>query len=215
MPRLQDVILRGTAGARPLATAVSAGTLYYSTDTATTDRSNGTIWQTYADSGGSGGTSSGITLLPSPLVVEQEEIVYEPPLPVPGPSGSSLVLTTAQKTRQIGITVDGGGSVINAGIKGYKSFPVAGTITGVRLLADQSGSIVFDIWKDTFAAYPPTNADSITAAAQPTLSTQDHSQDTTLTGWTTAVAAGDVFGFNVDSATVVTRVTLELTLVVS
>jgi hypothetical protein len=37
------------------------------------------------------------------------------------------------------------------------------------------------------------------------------SQDTTLTGWTTAVAAGDILRFNVDSATTVTRVTLSLT----
>jgi hypothetical protein len=50
--RLQDVILRGTAAARPLATAVAKGTLYYSTDTQTTDQSDGTNWNTYADGGG-------------------------------------------------------------------------------------------------------------------------------------------------------------------
>jgi hypothetical protein len=31
-----------------------------------------------------------------------------------------------------------------------------------------------------------------------------------LTGWTTTINADDVIGFNVDSATTVTRVTLEL-----
>jgi hypothetical protein len=50
--RLQDVILRGTAAARPLATAVAKGTLYYSTDLATTDQSDGTNWNTYTDGGG-------------------------------------------------------------------------------------------------------------------------------------------------------------------
>lgn len=59
--RLQDVILRGTAAARPLATAVAPGTLYYSTDTVTTDRSTGAVWETYADSG-AGAASS---ILPS------------------------------------------------------------------------------------------------------------------------------------------------------
>lgn len=49
--RLQDVILRGTAASRPLATVVAPGTLYFSTDTLTTDRSDGTNWQTYADGG--------------------------------------------------------------------------------------------------------------------------------------------------------------------
>lgn len=43
--RLQDVILRGTSGARPAATAVAAGTLYFSTDTLSLDRSDGTNWQ--------------------------------------------------------------------------------------------------------------------------------------------------------------------------
>lgn len=44
--RLQDVILRGTAVARPAATAVAAGTIYFSTDTSLLDRSDGTNWQT-------------------------------------------------------------------------------------------------------------------------------------------------------------------------
>jgi hypothetical protein len=174
--RLQDVHLRGTAAARPAATAVAPGTLYYSTDTAVTERSSGTAWESYSDSG-----------TPS----------------------------TPNKTRQIGITVDGGGSVLTTGVKGYRSFPVAGTITGVRLLADQTGSIVIDIWKDTFANYPPTVADTITAAAKPTISASNKSEDTTLTGWTTSVSAGDVFGFNIDSVSTITRIVLELTIVIS
>lgn len=127
----------------------------------------------------------------------------------------SIGLTAAERTRQIGITIDGGGSAITTGVKGYKSFPVAGTITGVRMLADQSGSAVVDIWKDTYANFPPTNADSITASAKPTISAAQKSEDTTLTGWTTSVSAGDVFAFNVDSATTITRLTLELTIVVT
>ena len=78
------------------------------------------------------------------------------------------------------------------------------------MLADQSGSIVVDIWKDTYANYPPVDGDSITASAVPTISTATKSQNTTLTGWTTAIAAGDTLRFNVDSATTVTRVTVSL-----
>jgi hypothetical protein len=117
---------------------------------------------------------------------------------------------------QIGITVDGGGSALTTGLKGFKSCPVTGTITGVRLLADVAGAIVIDIWKDTYANFPPTVADTITAAAKPTIpATNQKAEDTTLTGWTTAVTAGDVFGFNIDSITTITRITLELTIVVS
>jgi hypothetical protein len=117
----------------------------------------------------------------------------------------------ATHTSIVGITIDGGGSVITTGVKGYLTVPVACTITGAKLLADQSGSIVVDVWKDTYANYPPVDADSITASAPPTLSTAIKSNDTTLTGWTTSITAGDVLGFNVDSVTTVTRVHVELT----
>ena len=110
----------------------------------------------------------------------------------------------------IGITVDGGGSAITTGVKGYAEVPFACTIDRATLLADQSGSIVIDVWKDTYANYPPTDADTITASAPPTITTATKSQDATLTGWTTTVTAGDIIGFNVDSATTVTRVHLTL-----
>jgi hypothetical protein len=107
--------------------------------------------------------------------------------------------------------IDGGGSAITTGIKlDIGPFDVAGVIEAVTLLADQSGSIVIDIWKDTYANYPPTVADTITAAAKPTITTATKSQDTTLTGWTTAIAIGNTLRFNVDSITSIQRVTLAL-----
>lgn len=114
----------------------------------------------------------------------------------------------------LGVTIDGGGSAVSTGVKGYRSVPITGTISKVRLLADQAGNAVMDIWKDTYANYPPTVADTITAAAKPTLTAADKYEDTTLTGWTTAVTAGDVLGFNVDSAATITRLTLELEITV-
>jgi len=119
-------------------------------------------------------------------------------------------LATAAKTGTITFVIDGGGSVITTGIKGDLEIPMACTITQATLLADQSGSIVVDIWKDTYANYPPTGADSITASAKPTISTATKSQDATLTGWTTSISAGDTLRFNVDSITTCTRVTLSL-----
>ena len=120
--------------------------------------------------------------------------------------------TWAANLATSGITIDGGGSAITTGVKGYVEVPYAGVITNVTMLADQSGSIVVDIWKDTYANYPPTDADSITASAVPTISAATKSKDSTLTGWTTTVAAGDILGFNVDSASTVTRVSLVLTI---
>jgi len=257
--RLQDVILRGTSGAKPVATLVAPGTIYFSTDLGILERSTGLIWESYSGAGTP--SSSTIVRLGQPFVWESEEYVYEPPIPgppglrgltgptgpaggggsgggsgssipffpdvedmyepaipVPGPPGvpgASGSITAAQKTRQIGVVVDGGASVLTTGFKGYKSFPVAGTIIAVRMLADVSGSIVMDIWKDSYANYPPTVVDTITAAAKPTITTAIKSEDVTLTGWTIAVAAGDVFAFNIDSVSVIKRILLELTIVVT
>jgi hypothetical protein len=110
----------------------------------------------------------------------------------------------------IEFVIDGGGSAITTGVKGFIEVPFGCTITAVRLLADQSGSIVIDIWKDSYANYPPVDADSITASAPATISSATKSEDTTLTGWTTTIAAGNILGFNVDSATTITRVTVSL-----
>lgn len=114
----------------------------------------------------------------------------------------------------ISFVIDGGGAEIADGIKGDIEVPFAWTdITSVRLLADQSGSIVVDIWKDTYANFPATDADTITASAPPTISTATKSEDTTLTGWTVTGSVGDVLRFNVDSCTDIERVTVSLVLV--
>jgi len=110
----------------------------------------------------------------------------------------------------IEFVIDGGGSAITTGVKYYLEVPFACTISGVTLLADQSGSIVLDIWKDTYANYPPTVADTITSAAKPTISSAIKSQDLTLTGWTVTVAKGDILGINVDSAATIEICTVSL-----
>jgi hypothetical protein len=122
----------------------------------------------------------------------------------PAPGGSTAV------RRQITLVVDNGASAITTGFKTWTSIPLAGTLKKWRLLADVSGSIVIDVWRDTYANFPPTVADTITASAKPTLSAATKNESSTLTGWTTAFSAGDVFGFNVDSVTTVKKISLTL-----
>ena len=110
----------------------------------------------------------------------------------------------------IEFVIDGGGATITTGVKGDLSIPFNCTITKATLLADQSGSVVVNIWKDTYANYPPTVADKITASAPPTITSATNSQDSTLTGWTKSITAGDTLRFNVDSCTTIQRVTLAL-----
>lgn len=126
--------------------------------------------------------------------------------------GVGAIGTLASLAIGIPFIIDGGGSAITTGVKGDIEIPFAGTITVNRLFADQTGSIVIDLWKDTYANFPPTVADTITASAKPTLSSAQKSEDSTLTGWTTSVTAGDIIRVNVDSITTCTRVTLSLTL---
>ena len=111
---------------------------------------------------------------------------------------------------QLGITIDGAGSAITTGIKGDLRVPYDCTISNVEVVLDQSGSIVIDIWNDSYANYPAIDGDSITASAPPTVSTATKSKDSTLTGWTLALSAGDYLRFNVDSITTATRATLTL-----
>jgi len=118
------------------------------------------------------------------------------------------VASTGSTAGSFGLTIDGGGSAITTGVKGYITIPYNGTITGWDIFGDTTGSIVVDVWKDTYANFPPTVADTIAGSEKPTLSSAVKNQDTNLTSWTTSVTAGDIVAFNVDSAATVTRVNL-------
>lgn len=106
--------------------------------------------------------------------------------------------------------IDGGSSVLTTGVHGDLEIPFNCTIERVTLLADQTGDVEIDLFVDTFASYPPVVGDSIVAAAPPTITTDDNSQDITLTGWTTALAAGSTIRYNVNSVTTIQRVTIAL-----
>jgi hypothetical protein len=123
---------------------------------------------------------------------------------------ASVTYSTALLIGCLSFLMDGGGDVISTGVKGDLEVPYNCNIDRATLLADQSGSIVIDVWKDTYANYPPTIADTITASAKPTLATAVKSQDATLTGWTKAVASGSTLRINVDSCSTITRCLLSL-----
>jgi hypothetical protein len=125
--------------------------------------------------------------------------------------GSNVLMESGNSHKvALVITISGGGAAITTGTKGDVRVPWAGTITKQTTLIDQTGSIVVDLWKDTYANYPPTDADSITASAPPTISSGLKQEDSTLTGWTTSVAAGDTIRWNVDSITTATWCTIIL-----
>jgi len=114
-------------------------------------------------------------------------------------------------TRCITFIIDGGGSAITTGEKGHVEIPFKCEIQQVTLLADQSGAIKIDIWKDTYANFPPTDADTICGANEPEIvASGAKDQDGTLTSWTKTINAGDILAFNVDSVTTIERLTISL-----
>lgn len=116
---------------------------------------------------------------------------------------------TGTDIETIGVTIGNGTDTILTGLKGYFTIPYGGTIKSWYLTSEQaSGSIVIDIWKAN--ASIPTIANTITASAKPTLTTQQLANNSTLTGWTTSVSVGDVIAYNVDSVTAIRRITLAL-----
>jgi hypothetical protein len=122
-------------------------------------------------------------------------------------AANGTVTTTAAGV--VGLVIDGGGSLPATGAKGSVQAARNGTITGWTLIADGSGSAQITVSKGTYSAFPTVS--SIDASAPPNLSSAQKNTSTTLTGWTTAITAGDVLSFNLDSVSgSITRLTLEL-----
>lgn len=105
-----------------------------------------------------------------------------------------------------GITIDGAGTAITTGSKGFRRIPFNCSVTGWTILGKESGSIVIDIKKCNYAGFPTTS--SIAGSEKPTLASAQSNQDVSLSTWTTTITAGDIIEFYVDSAAVVTRVNL-------
>jgi hypothetical protein len=122
-----------------------------------------------------------------------------------------LVVGGTTPVKTVGVTFDGGGSTPTPSSVGYIVAPFGGSITRWDVISDQSGSAVIDVWKA--AGSIPTDANRIAGTEKPTLSAAQLASDTSLTTWSTlAVTAGDVFGFELESVTTCTRVTVEVSI---
>jgi len=116
-------------------------------------------------------------------------------------------ITVGSDITTINFVIDGGGSAITTGVKGTIAVDFPGTVEEWAVTADQSGSIVVDVNKSTFAGYPTTA--TMTASEKPTITTSTKGEDRTLTTWS-AIVAGDILEFEVDSAATLTRATVSL-----
>lgn len=110
----------------------------------------------------------------------------------------------------ITFVINGQGSTPSTG--DLNQFPIAEyscTINRVDVTSDQSGSMTADIWKAASRTIP-TSANKISASDPATLSAAQVSTDTTLTGWTTSISAGDTFGATLVTASTITSATVQI-----
>ena len=117
---------------------------------------------------------------------------------------SSLIIPGRSKgmTRQLSVTfgVPGGG-VLATGVRGYLPVEFTCYITGWQVFANTSGSIEIEVWKDTYANFPPNSFDLISGTEPVIITTALKAEDKSLSSWTTLITAGDVLAFNVNSVT--------------
>ncbi len=101
--------------------------------------------------------------------------------------------------------INGGGVLIATGVQRIDYVvPFACTIVGVLALADATGRVAVDIWRDSYGNYPAVDADSITGASPVTSSNNTKSRDLVLSGWKRTPNAQDILRFNVDSVSTLT-----------
>jgi hypothetical protein len=125
-------------------------------------------------------------------------------------SGNVAAVSSVSTARAIGYSFNGNGSALSAGATGYLTVPFACTISAWNMSVD-TGTATEDVWKIASGTGLPTISNTITASATPAIASNNSLHSTTLTGWTTAVAANDIVGINLKvtaSATVV-NLTLE------
>ena len=148
------------------------------------------------------------TALPSGLLSGSAQIAVDISGAFTSVSSSITSRVANLENGSFGISLDGGGGVISTGQKGYFTVNYPGSISRWDIFADTTGSITIDVWKTTYANYPPTVANTIAGSEKPFISASIKNQDTSLSSFTSSFTAYDVFGYNVDSCTTITRANL-------
>jgi hypothetical protein len=123
-----------------------------------------------------------------------------------------MVTMRANRTLGIGCVFDGGGSAVTVSSVCYARAPHACQITGWSILAQGTApTTTIDVWKASAGTTLPSAAGTIAASAKPALATGNAVASSTLTGWTTAVAANEILGFKVDAIANATWIEVRLT----
>jgi hypothetical protein len=121
-----------------------------------------------------------------------------------------------------GVEASGGGGTQYGQIKVYLDgslgttgvpvrIPYDCTVTGWALVSTASNTVTVDVWMDTYANNPPTNADTITNGHEPAISAAAQAVDTDLADWSdVTLVKNDYLLFNTDANTNGTEAVLYL-----
>jgi len=118
-------------------------------------------------------------------------------------------LTNNVKRLAIEVLVNGNGSVLTAGNKGYAVLPCACTLIEAIHILNLSDTMTWEIKSCSYSGYNGSLAD-ITGGSNFGVTGANKNKDATLSGWTTDFAAEDVFKISIltapSSATIATLV---------
>ena len=156
-------------------------------------------------------TKNGLFLDPSnDYNISGDKVVFTTP---PAANDDVVIIAlaaAADLTRTVNYVIDSGSLPMQPGDKGKLTIDVTGLIENIRVLSDQTGDIVLEIEKCTFADYP--NFASITGGSRVQLTNSDKYFDDVLNNWTTTIGAGDILRFTVVSVNNIRRLLISLKL---
>lgn len=121
---------------------------------------------------------------------------------------------TGSRFNSIQISVGNGVDVISTGYIGDYYIENNCTITGWKLVANETGNLVIDVWRSNYSSFPPTNIQTIAGIEKPTLSGAIKNQDISLSSWSGSLSTDEWLRFNVDSASGIKQATLVLNTIV-
>lgn len=130
-------------------------------------------------------------------------------------SGNLTNCTAVAKILSVGFTADGAGSAIATGkVKGYATCSQAGTITAWSVGVN-TGTCTIRVWKVASGTAVPTVSNNINTAGV-AISSGTYVRSTTVTDFTTtAVAANDIFAFEITALSSATELTFKLEITAS
>ena len=137
-------------------------------------------------------TKNGLFLDPSnDYNISGDKVVFTTP---PAANDDVVIIASynlADLTRTVNYVIDSGSLPMQPGDKGKLTIDVTGLIENIRVLSDQTGDIVLEIEKCTFADYP--NFSSITGGSRVQLTNSDKYFDDVLNNWTTTIGGSEIF----------------------